>query len=175
MRAHPVVRAYVLMGPYVRGGRLRADPRSPCRDLPLHAGAAAATGVSAFGRTAADPPAGANQLPLVPVPGGLARRPPGPPQRGVIRYITAGIEHGFQVGFDYATPLQPMRRNMPSAADHPEVVDHYMTDKSTGRPVCVRDHPGPAYQQTGYDPQMAYSRQVVPHYGSVPPRRGQCK
>ena len=48
------------------------------------------------------------------------------------RYVTAGIEQGFRIGFDYATPLRAARRNMPSAAEHPEVVDRYIAEESAG-------------------------------------------
>ena len=54
------------------------------------------------------------------------------PDAEFVRYITAGIEHGFRVRFNYATPLRPTRCNMPSAAGHPEVVDRYVTDESAG-------------------------------------------
>ena len=54
------------------------------------------------------------------------------PDREFARYVTTGIEQGFRVGFDYATPLRVARRNMPSAAKHPEVVDPYIAEESAG-------------------------------------------
>ena len=45
--------------------------------------------------------------------------------------ITDGIQHGFRLGFDYSS-LQPVRRNMPSAAAHPEVISKYVEDEISG-------------------------------------------
>ena len=56
------------------------------------------------------------------------------PDRWFAKYVTRGIQHGFRVGFDYSFPLRPTRRNMPSAAAHPDVINKYVGDEiASGR------------------------------------------
>ena len=56
------------------------------------------------------------------------------PDREFANCITDGIQFGFRLGFDYSSPLRPARRNMPSAAAHPEVISKYVEDEiSEGR------------------------------------------
>ena len=43
-----------------------------------------------------------------------------------------GIKHGFRVGFDHASPLRPVRQNMPSADAHLQVIDHYIGKEVAG-------------------------------------------
>ena len=50
--------------------------------------------------------------------------PPLPLVQGVI--ILSGLQGGFRVGFDHTAPLAPAKRNMPSAAEHPEVLEEYI-------------------------------------------------
>ena len=45
------------------------------------------------------------------------------------QYIVNGIEQGFHVGFDYMLQLRSARHNLPSATEHPEVVDRYVADE----------------------------------------------
>ena len=56
------------------------------------------------------------------------------PDREFANYVTEGLTVGFRVGFNYATPLRSARRNMPSAAEHPEVIDQYVEgERASGR------------------------------------------
>ena len=45
------------------------------------------------------------------------------PDKDFATVVTDGLQHGFRVGFDHSERLQPDRRNMPSAEQHPEVTD----------------------------------------------------
>ena len=54
------------------------------------------------------------------------------PDREFARYVVEGLRVGFRIGFDYATPLRPAKRNMPSAAEHPEVIDQYVEGERAG-------------------------------------------
>ena len=54
------------------------------------------------------------------------------PDREFVNYIADGIQHGFQLGFNYSSPLRPALRNMPSAAAHPDVVSKYVGMKFQG-------------------------------------------
>ena len=37
-----------------------------------------------------------------------------------------GLQGGFRVGFNHTSPLAPAKKNMPSAAEHPEVLEEYI-------------------------------------------------
>ena len=54
------------------------------------------------------------------------------PDREFARYVVEGLRVGFRIRFDYATPLRPAKRNMPSAAEHPEVIDQYIEGERAG-------------------------------------------
>ena len=56
-------------------------------------------------------------------------------------YITAGLQHGFKVGYDYSCPLRSATRNMVSPTSHPEVVDAYIEGEvSRGRMQAPLPH-----------------------------------
>ena len=49
-------------------------------------------------------------------------------------YVLDGLRNGFRIGFDHTAPLRSARRNMPSAAEHPEVIDNYVNgERADGR------------------------------------------
>ena len=43
-----------------------------------------------------------------------------------MEYISKGIPHGFNIGHNRVSPLEPARRNIPSAGEHPEVIAKYI-------------------------------------------------
>ena len=43
-----------------------------------------------------------------------------------MEYILKGIGRGFHIGHDLVSPLEPVKRNMPSAEEHPEVITKYI-------------------------------------------------
>ena len=49
------------------------------------------------------------------------------PDKQFKEYILSGILSGFKVGFSWSQPLSPVKRNMPSAYAHPQVVDEYIS------------------------------------------------
>lgn len=56
------------------------------------------------------------------------------PDRAFARLLINGIRGGFRIGFNWARPRKSARRNMPSALEHPEVIDAYLRDeRSRGR------------------------------------------
>ena len=56
------------------------------------------------------------------------------PDRAFARYISAGIQEGFRVGFRREFPLRSTSCNMPSAGEHPEVISTYLAkERSLGR------------------------------------------
>ena len=48
------------------------------------------------------------------------------PNREFAHYIVEGLQDGFRMGFDYTSSCRPAKCNMPSATDHPEVIDQYV-------------------------------------------------
>ena len=48
------------------------------------------------------------------------------PDQVFASYILDGLQCGFRIGFDYSCPLTAAKRNMPSALQHPDVVDAYL-------------------------------------------------
>lgn len=62
----------------------------------------------------------------------MATSPPVSP--AFARLLINGIREGFRIGFHWAGPRRPARRNMSSALEHPEVIDAYLQDEhSRGR------------------------------------------
>ena len=56
------------------------------------------------------------------------------PDREFARYILKGLTEGFRTGYRRANPLRSATGNMPSASQHPEVIDEYLrTELSLGR------------------------------------------
>ena len=53
-----------------------------------------------------------------------------------------GLQHGFRVGFDHSGRLRPARRNMPSAEQHPEVIDRYLEAELTAGRILGPFSPG---------------------------------
>ena len=48
------------------------------------------------------------------------------PDRAFARYLLSGIKDGFKIGFNRRAPLKLAIRNMPSAIEHPEVIQAYL-------------------------------------------------
>ena len=44
-------------------------------------------------------------------------------------YILHGLQQGFHIGYKWGGKLQGAKRNMPSALEHPEVVDKYLQEE----------------------------------------------
>ncbi len=56
------------------------------------------------------------------------------PDRAFARYILKGLTEGFRTGHRRANPLRSATGNMPSASQHPEVIDEYLrSELSLGR------------------------------------------
>ena len=51
------------------------------------------------------------------------------PDRAFARYLLSSIKDGFRIGFDRRAPLKSASRNMPSAIEHPEVIQAYLDKK----------------------------------------------
>ena len=62
------------------------------------------------------------------------------------QFILSGIEGGFRIGYCRRQLLVPASHNLPSARDHAEVVEQYLTDEiSAGRiigPFSLDEVPG---------------------------------
>ena len=60
-----------------------------------------------------------------------------------MEYILKGICRGFHIGHDLVSPLVPVKRNIPSAEEHPEVITKYIEkERAEGRilgPFHVND------------------------------------
>ena len=74
-----------------------------------------------------------------------------------VGYILDGIRYGFRIGFSCRQHLVPAIRNAPSAMEHPEVVEQYLTDEiSAGRmigPFSESDIPGCQISRMGVIPK----------------------
>ncbi len=56
------------------------------------------------------------------------------PDQDFADFILRGIWYGFRIGFNHEQNLVQARRNTPSAGEHPEVVEQYLTKEiSAGR------------------------------------------
>ena len=53
-----------------------------------------------------------------------------------------GLQHAFRAGFDHSGRLQPARWNMPSAEQHPEVIDWYLEAELTADRILGPFSPG---------------------------------
>ena len=51
------------------------------------------------------------------------------PDKAFTRYILDGLRHGFRVGFQCHSPLKSATSNMPSAREHPDVVQQYIMEE----------------------------------------------
>ena len=56
------------------------------------------------------------------------------PDRAYVQYLLTGIREGFRIGFTREAPLRSASRNIPSALEHPEVIQAYLDkERSLGR------------------------------------------
>ena len=85
----------------------------------------------------------------------------------ILREIWGG-GGGFRIGFDPNHALVLARRNTPSAQQHPDVVEQYLTKEIiAGRitgPFSSLSHPGYPDQLDGSDSQGPPAKQVVVDY-----------
>jgi len=51
------------------------------------------------------------------------------PDKAFAKYILDGLCLGFRVGFQCPSPLKSASANMPSAREHPGIVEQYLADK----------------------------------------------
>ena len=80
--------------------------------------------------------------------------------------ILDGLRQGFRIGVDYTYPLSSAKCNMPSATQHPEVVEHYIQgEREKGRMIGpLRELPGctsassALYQKDMYRENGGWSR-----------------
>lgn len=81
----------------------------------------------------------------------------GHPDQKFAAFILRGIRQGFRIGFDPEHTLVSTRRNTPSAQQHPEVVEKYLTKEITaGRiigPFSLIDIPRIQISQMGIIPK----------------------
>ena len=73
------------------------------------------------------------------------------------QFILSGIEGGFRIGYCRQQQLVPASHNLPSARDHAEVVEQYLTDEiSAGRvigPFSFDEVPGIQINRMGVIPK----------------------
>ena len=56
------------------------------------------------------------------------------PNRQKVNFVLEGLRHGFHLGFSPSQKLKSAKKNKPSAAQHPSVVDQYLANEvSLGR------------------------------------------
>jgi hypothetical protein len=88
-----------------------------------------------------------------------------------VGYILGGLEASFRVGFHYKNELSPSRRNMPSALEHPEVVEHYLGGRASrgqdSRAPLKEGRPGTADQPVRCDPEGADHWEMEADYGPL--------
>ena len=48
-----------------------------------------------------------------------------------MKYILHGLHNRFRIGFQHTAPLRSATSNMPSAREHPDVMQHYIGDELT--------------------------------------------
>ena len=53
------------------------------------------------------------------------------PDRAFVRYIVAGLSNGFRIGCRRDVRLRSAKANMPSAINHPQVIDDYLQGEIT--------------------------------------------
>ena len=82
------------------------------------------------------------------------------PDSEFVRCVTEGLQHGLRISFDHSTSLRSACHNMPSTAEHPEVVGRYVADEAaSGRILGILDSQGP------------YPGKMAAHHRPVPPGR----
>lgn len=64
------------------------------------------------------------------------------PNPNLVAYVLHGLEHGFDIGFNYLIQLKSARKNKSSTFEHPQVVDEYLANEvSLGRIAGPFDSP----------------------------------
>lgn len=64
------------------------------------------------------------------------------PDQEFASFILQGIAEGFRVGYSYSQQLRSAKRNMPSALEHPEVVERYLGEESRAGRILGPFQPG---------------------------------
>ena len=54
------------------------------------------------------------------------------PDRQKVNFVLEGLPHGFHLGFSPSQKLKSAKQNMPSAPQHPSVVDQYLNNPWVG-------------------------------------------
>ena len=68
------------------------------------------------------------------------------PNRQKVNFVLEGLRHGFHLGFSPSKKLKSAKKNKPSAAQHPSVVDQYLAlEVSLGRVAGAFSAPPPPY------------------------------
>jgi len=71
------------------------------------------------------------QMPLIPHAWETALV--GHPDKTFVKYILAGLTQGFRIGFNRHCPFKSASTNMPSAREHPKVVERYISEELAKR------------------------------------------
>ena len=79
-----------------------------------------------------------------------------------MEYILKGISRGFHIGHDLVSPLEPARRNIPSAGEHPEVITKYIEKE------CAEGRVLGPFQVDDIEPRVQISRFGVIPKGHTP-------
>ena len=81
------------------------------------------------------------------------------PHRQKVNFVLKGLRHGFHLGFSPSQQLKSVKKNKPSAAQHPSVVDQYLAhDVSLGRvagPFSAPPYPNLHVSSFGLFPKEA--------------------
>ena len=86
------------------------------------------------------------------------------PDQSLVKLFTSGIADGFRIGFHHPKEsLQPAKKNMYCATQHPEVVDKYLAVEISHRRVVGPFTTQCSYQQIWCNTKTSSAQQVVPN------------
>ena len=82
----------------------------------------------------------------------------------LVKFFTSGIADGFRIGFHHPKEsLQPAKKNMYCATQHPEVVDKYLAVEISHRRVVGPFTTQCSYQQIWCNTKTSSAQQVAPN------------
>ncbi len=88
------------------------------------------------------------------------------PLKLLAAYLLQGIQHGFRIGFDRHYKCKSTKRNMPSAYQHPSIVESYLAkERNTCRiigPLNPQSLPHEKVSPFGVIPKRRPTRQMAP-------------
>ena len=97
------------------------------------------------------------------------------PDQQKVNFVLEGLCHGFHLGFSPSQKLKSAKKNKPSAAQHPSVVDQYLANEvSLGRvagPFSAHPYMNLHVSNFGVIPKRP-TRDKAPHRGPFLPRQG---